>query len=411
MYGQSLERTSIKLGASMEQAQRSFETMMAKRLSDREIENCFLQAETLKIGIDTATLSIQRRMTDSILATQRLVDSIGRVRSLLDEGKATLERESNRTITNAAQHYWIDERMSRFRSEFTWAQRLTYLALRAVEYEYQQSIPLRKAVLGAQSPLELESVIRDLQREQATRTVNRKRPEMGSFVLSLRNDVLRVDDLRLRVAALSAAGHSGTVRNWSDTVVLRDRLMSRGYALHDADGRYLGQGIPFSLSEWGALRLRCGERLWRVTATVQGDFPGVAAPSVPLVLLKNNVFKSQWCDGYGAGTYQVASTHASGNLFRPAEAGADADPGSAWTGAMIRPWFNVRRSEFYAESYSLGSSEELAGRGLYGDYVLLFPYDGLLGPEGVGDGGRFPIEKLEDVLIRFDMLSVDDITY
>ena len=45
---------------------------------------------------------------------------------------------------------------------------------------------------------------------------------------------------------------------------------------------------------------------------------------------------------------------------------------------------------------------ELAGRGLYGDYVLLFP-------KALIDGG-FPIEKVEDVLLRFDYLSVDNLS-
>jgi hypothetical protein len=67
----------------------------------------------------------------------------------------------------------------------------------------------------------------------------------------------------------------------------------------------------------------------------------------------------------------------------------------------------VPRGEFYRDDYRIGSSEEFAGRGLYGDYVLLFPEEGLL---ELTDPTRddFPLTSVEDVLIRFDLISVDD---
>ena len=77
------------------------------------------------------------------------------------------------------------------------------------------------------------------------------------------------------------------------------------------------------------------------------------------------------------------------------------DQSSEFTAASIYPWFNIRKTDFYKTTYQDGDSEELAGRGLYGDYVLLFPQQLL-------DGG-FPIEKVEDVLLRFDYLSVDNL--
>src|SRR5207249_3281220 len=69
--------------------------------------------------------------------------------------------------------------------------------------------------------------------------------------------------------------------------------------------------------------------------------------------------------------------------------------------AALYPWFNVRRHDFYSLKYTEGASEELAGRGLYGDYVLLFP-------KQVLEKG-FPLENVEDVLLRIDYLSVDDL--
>jgi hypothetical protein len=144
--------------------------------------------------------------------------------------------------------------------------------------------------------------------------------------------------------------------------------------------------------------------MWDVTATIQGDLLDESAPLAPLFLIKENVFASQWCDGRGDGSpYQVGSMPPTSRLFHPEDRGGSEAAGISHTTAMLQPWYNVRRSDFYREEYHEGSSDELAGRGMYGDYVLLFPWNGLL------DRG-FPLENVEDVLIRFDYLSIDDIT-
>ncbi len=89
----------------------------------------------------------------------------------------------------------------------------------------------------------------------------------------------------------------------------------------------------------------------------------------------------------------------------------------SYTTAMLYPWFNVQRSTFYGEQYVEGASEELAGRGLYGEYVLLFPYYGMLEPPSDCQISSDPacadpfrdLARIEDVLIRFDYYSVDDL--
>jgi hypothetical protein len=143
--------------------------------------------------------------------------------------------------------------------------------------------------------------------------------------------------------------------------------------------------------------------VWRVTATMQGDLLEENAPAAPVFLVKRNSFASQWCDGRGPeDEYQVGSVPATSHLFHPEDRGGSEAESITHTTAMLMPWFNVRRSDFYREGYEEGSSDELAGRGLYGEYILLFPWDGLL-------QAGFPLEQVEDVLIRFDYLSVDDL--
>ena len=190
----------------------------------------------------------------------------------LRQGANNVKREQNRYIWTVAHHYWVSDKVDRFGKDFAWAKRMTYLAMRAVEYEFQQWLPLRQSVLTAVHPDQLHDALRTLQQEVGTRTINRRRPSESSIVLSLRDDVMALTD------------HSGdaTGRRSSRRRGLRSRLTDPRYAIHDKNGDWLGQGIPFNLGPEGALNYRCGERLWRVTATVQGDGLSEREPGVSL---------------------------------------------------------------------------------------------------------------------------------
>jgi hypothetical protein len=272
--------------------------------------------------------------------------------------------------------------------------------MRAVEYEFQQSTPLRDQILGAHHADQLEDALLFLKQEQAARTINRRRPEESSVVLSVRDDILRIAD--------RSEAKRGE-RRWSPATRFMHRLLDPAFAVRDDRGRWIGQGIPFSLDSLaggvlsaGALVNRCAERLWRVSADIQGDGLSAKDPSVAVFFLKRNSFASQWCSGRSDGSaLQSSSIQPSRQLFRPGDQRDVRDESGAWSAALLHPWFNVRRSEFYKVQYRDGASEELAGRGLYGDYMLLFP------KELVERG--FPLDRVEDVLLRFDYLSVDNL--
>jgi len=98
---------------------------------------------------------------------------------------------------------------------------------------------------------------------------------------------------------------------------------------------------------------------------------------------------------------QVGTVHTTAELFQPGSS-VDLSDANQFTAAMLYPWFNIRRTDFYKASYQDGASQELAGRGLYGDYTLLFPKQML--------DDKFALEHVEDVLLRFDYLSVDNLS-
>jgi hypothetical protein len=75
---------------------------------------------------------------------------------------------------------------------------------------------------------------------------------------------------------------------------------------------------------------------------------------------------------------------------------------SGYTDARISPFVGVTRAELEADGYANGSSRELAGRGLYGDYALFFPAE-VLSRDG-SDG--LDLDRVTDVLLRLEYVSV-----
>jgi hypothetical protein len=345
-------------------------------------------------------------MTDIQIAANELNAQMVRYQQLqtdnllnLQEGKAVYQRELDSPVGSVSHHFWVDERIQTYNETFEWSRRLTFIAMRAVEYEFQQSLPYRSEIISAETAAQLQKVIIGLKQEQASRTINRRRPDEASIVLSLRDDVLAVAD-----NSEAPAGE----RNWTAAQKFASRLYDSRYAYRDAAGNYLGQAVPFDLKPTGILETRCGERLWRATATVQGDGIKESAPGASILLLKRNSFQSQYCSGKARPTadgslpqMQIGVTHTSADLFQPGSA-IDLSDANQFTASLLFPWFNIPRTQFYNTAYQQGSSEELAGRGLYGDYVLLFPQQVL------EDG--FALDKVEDVLLRLDYLSVDNLS-
>jgi hypothetical protein len=406
-----LEIESIELERKMGDAQSGFDSFVRKMSAETQVQMCYSEANKIKAQFDVQKGQIVRRANDLTIAKEEFVQLLRQTQSAYAEGRADVTRESGRTAPAFAHSYWYDEKAERYLGQFAWAQRLVYLAMRAVEYEFQQSLGLRKEILTAKHPDQLEVAIRTLQAEVATRAINRRRPEAGSTVLSLRDDILGIIDL-------SANPISGE-RNFAPLQTFRSRLWDPKYAVYDRAGKWAGQGIPFVLNPEGALVDRCAERLWQITATIQGDGLSEKEPGAPIKLLKRNTFTSQWCEGRSDGSSaQIGHLEPSRNLFKE-------DPGAgipgeyeAYSTAAVYPWFNVRRADFYKSQYQEGASQELAGRGLYGDYVLLFPAELLEGkavpnpPEGLLGASyrinKFPLDRVEDVLLRFDYISVDN---
>ncbi len=394
-------------GDAAAEAQQQFQIMTTEFDDDEKSTACWNSYETLQGNLNTATTNVKIAAAD--VNTQATTFKNLKLQNLQNvvEGVAMFQQEQRDPVGSLGHQFWVDEKVEQFKKEFDWARRLTYLAMQAVEYEFQQSLPYRSQIVSATTPAQMQGALIALQQEEVSRTINARRPQSSSIVLSLRDDVLKLSD--------DSDLPSGE-RNWTPAQRFESRVSDAKYAYYDSQGNYLGQAVPFTLNPTGVLQTRCGERVWDVTATIQGDGIEASAPGASVLLLKRNTFESQYCDGHApvnattsAGTplasaipqMQLGVIHDSADLFQPGAA-VDLSDATEFTAALLYPWFNIPKTEFYATSYQNGSSAELAGRGLYGDYVLLFPQQEL--------SAGFELKNVEDVLLRLDYLSIDNLS-
>jgi hypothetical protein len=270
-------------------------------------------------------------------------------------------------------------------------------------------VPKPEAVRNALTPGLLSEYLRFIEAEIATRRVNGARPEARNAVLSLRDEVLQVVDFQEDEFHCTGSESCYQCGGLDVTSAGRfsERILDASNALFDERGQYLGQAVRFSLKPEGELKYRCAERLWGIGASIEGDLLSAdGKPRLPLFVLKLNTFHSQAC---GANDY--ASDHPAmksstwqplDNPFRLVHGGAVLPADSTYSWAHVDAWLNVKRGDLYSDQYAQGGSEELAGRGLYGDYMLLVPWWGFL------DEHRDLVRGIDDIYLRFEYLSVAD---
>ncbi|MFO0745424.1 MAG: hypothetical protein U1F43_07095 [Myxococcota bacterium] len=331
---------------------------------------------------------------------------------LFNEGHAAVAMEEARLERSLPSQFALSEAAELFTSRMAYAQRVTYLAVRAAEYEFQTSLQATQQVLAATRPDQLESALQSVVAFVAANRVAGAAPGSLHAVLSLRQHLLQLGD---------RSGDGPGQLALTDIERFRLLLTSSSQSIYGADGAYLGQLIPFALSPLGKLGRGlsqgvpiladndCAERVWSVNAAVigQGVFDGNASSFTRLDLLKMNTFYSQWCAGApDQSDFQVASVRPEVNLFfdaaDPNRTPVDASVAAPYTRGRMQPYLNISRAEFEKEDYSQGATTELAGRGLYGDYALFIPAGAL----SVGGSEGLRLDKIDDILLRLDYVSV-----
>jgi hypothetical protein len=357
------------------------------------------------IGLRAASLEAEKAKNDLERAAIEYLDLQTDLGAAWTEGQQALARESSTRLPVLDIDFWLDEKIVTFTRRMRAARRAVFLSVVAVEYEFQTSTGKKLDVLAARSPQELKDVLQELRQISQTGQVAGANPNNAVVVLSVADDLMQLG---------TATTTSGVDRC--------ERLRSRITA---ADSGYPTPGfvLPFKLAAASVLdsgevfelfgALSCAERLWSVNASiVPKDGATLVSGADPtgkaqVFLRKRNTFQSQWCDGRNG--LQQASFQPGVNLFRDATTPADAASpdinatADGYTMATIDARFGVSRVDLEDEQYFNGDSQELAGRGLYGDYELFFP-DQIFAfdPSAVG---KLDPNAICDVLLRFDYVS------
>lgn len=426
------EVSSLEIARDMEDAEAQHGLLVSQYMANTNFRVCANAAAMELVGARSASLQVQRAVQDLSVALYQLESGMGDAESAWAEGHAALATARERAVRPPEFDVWVDSSVVRYRESFRRAKRFTYLALRAVEYEYQVTMSGRSQVLSATRVEELETAMSGLRAVTMAARINGNPPSNTRAVVSLRENLLQL--------------HSTTVLSASEqrlNEVERFRLLLQNprFAVYRGMNEYAGQRIPFSLAPLRSLRVgnagdvpifasnSCAERLWSVNAMVEGDpatvYRGNVATFTAIDLEKTNSFYSQWCTDMvsmtGARLFQTASVRPSINLFRDPSVGAlDLGGGNVIGGsqnvgnglqnvsiARIQPRLNVSRTQFAMDEFGSGSSSELAGRGLFGPYAIIIPAEAISrrGADGTYTNG-LNLDQVTDILLRIDYVSV-----
>lgn len=361
-----------------------------------EVAACVQKAGTEKFAIDAARDTIRRATEQTRAAMFSLADDRSTVAGIANEATGQLAIESAIDRTPPHLHYWLDQDISAYHAHMAEARRLTYLAVRAFEYEQQRTTGLRGPALAALLPEDLEAVLTPI--GDAISEFGQHHPiDQGPIVLSLRDEILRLADQTDGTSRLPGTPPADPITRF------RALLASDASKIYDQDGRFLGRGIRFSIKPDQAMAHSCNERVWRVTPSVQIELPqDLAAPSV--VLAAANAFGSQQC-GAAPGSVHLARVQPSDALLVDDSLIDLPDP-RPFSTTNLQAFINMPRTTLRTLSFPSDDPSAFAGRGYYGDYVLIFPDQSDACSDTLCLGYSADVlAKMQDVLIRFDIVE------
>jgi hypothetical protein len=376
---------------SAEETRRTYEATLAQRAAEDEIRDCWAQAEQYRRAIAVAEQTSNEAMARMHVAIIQHQNAVSEAREILLEAPVAIDREATRPSIPVAFHYWLPDEIFHYRFQLAAARRYTYMALRATEYDLQQKFvappdqttqPSRAAVVGAWRPATLIQQLALLQTATAARKTGGGRPAKAHMVVHVGRDLFGLD---------------------ASDPDLGTHLQANARPVYSTRGEYLGEGVRFSFipqSGSSAPVWRCAERLWRANVGRAADVVG----SVRVKLLKRTVFASRDCHG-DAGQLQVSTLHPEKNLLAAGGEPFPYEDQAKHTVADIDVVdLNIAGNNegFHSVAdFFNGSSTELAGQGLFGDYVLLFTAPTLT--------AGLTLESVHELYVRFDFLSVDNL--
>ena len=359
--------------------QTSYQEGVLHRSDDVTIAKCYHEVDNEKFQIDTARDQITLTQQQLVDTTARFTNDTILVGGIASEAAGQIATEQGLDATPPHLHYWLDQSISEYHRHLEYARRLTYLALRAFEYESQGSIGQRTETLTAAHPDDLLQIVIAIESHNA--------PLAGGPVLDTHPHVFSVRDeiLKLSTTTTNVPGDP----QLTPVEQLQRFLASDSSKILDVNGRLVGRGIRFALAPDAWSQTMCDERIWRIEPSVQIDNP---PNQRTMVLYQDNTFGSQDCAGEVGSVLLTCANAAASLLVGDA---TTFTPTSSFTAVNIDGPASLDRDLLAGRPES--SIAGFAGRGLYGNYVLLFPQP--LWSDAA-------IASVKDVLLRFDVDAV-----
>jgi hypothetical protein len=426
------------VGIALADMEQQHEELVQDVATEKEESACWLEVERMKYEVAVVMESVQAAALDAAAALVRFRSGSEELRRVSADGMQRLRKSKLRfeetkgdevdpapgTVRYVSSFATtsIDLDTKNAARELAFAAQMVKILIQSLSHETQSNwspsskytnlmveIDKLSALSGIDQvaatldlPIaDLEGLLLEAETSLATRSINGSRPDDKSIVLSIRDDLLALSDRSCGENDCPVECDASIYANPKER--FRQILSDPKNALYDDRGNYLGQAVRFALTPQAELLHRCAERVWSVAASVEGDLIYNSAPRMPLFLLKQNTFQSQWCGPpeSHSSDMQVGQWQPTVNHFKDID-NASMPPGESYAWAHLDGWLNVKRSDLYRDQYAEGGSNELAGRGLYGEYMLLLPWNGLL-----SDSSRI-LGEIDDILIRVDYVSVSN---
>lgn len=385
----AFEMASLGFQEKLASVEADFQANMARRGNQEEVRDCWFEADQYKHVI-AAQFDALQEVSHAILGVKLQLDNMNsQLAFFAEQANAALATEAELFVDAPQHHFWFDEEIAEYEWSFEWAKRLTYLAMRSAEYELQQSLGLRGAILAARRPFELEQIHDQLVFAINQGQANGHEIEFQPLVISLRQQILRI--------APAGTYTTPAERTAAEIAAFQAYLNSNASIIYE-NGVRLGRGVRFSLRPFAATYNLCAERIWRVSASLQ--FQQVPPLGQNFILQQTNTFGSTVCGDDDRET-KLVRTRPRENLLLPDSGGALnvsalAGEPKRFTSMTVQAAYNRTRSELENDPPNAGLTA-FAGRGLYGDFVLVFP-DPSINP-------GFDLTKLQDILLRFQLVS------
>jgi len=395
--GLGLEIWGDRIANDIQKEKDHFDVEVSDRKGGEAVLACHNTADQQRFTIAAAGDTILRAAQESRAALFAIRNDMNTVAGLAGEAKAQLEFEDTINRTPPQFHYWLDQDIADYQKHMGYARRLTYLALRAYEYETQTDLHLRGAVLSARLPSDLHGVLHSLI-TSSSKIAGGLDVKLSGLTFSLRDEIMKIEPMR------DADDPTKIVKNSAQ--VFNDLLTSDAGKIYTGTGanrHLLGHGIRFSIQpdQWN--NLYCDERIWRVTPlpAVTGGVPNSNA----VVLFQSNSFGSQSCTD----THPVTMT-----LLRPnanlmsGDAPVDFTVPPPMFGTPITVPTTLTDAQIRALPDGSGLDASDAGRGLYGDYIFVFPAcdSAARCTNGYTDA---KLKGVTDVTIRFDLVYAGNV--